>query len=66
MEFTDKFLSPSYSGFWLGHILLRKLDTSSKKEIKMIKTSFDEKQQQQQKGKNKTKQKNKRAYINIK
>ena len=66
MEFTDKFLSPSYSGFWLGHILLRKLDTSSKKEIKMIKTYFDEKQQQQQKGKNKTKQKNKRAYINIK
>ena len=28
----------TYSGFWLVNILLRKFDTSSKKEMKMIKT----------------------------
>ena len=39
----------TYSGFWLVNILLRKFDTLSKKESKMIKTQvFDEPQQQQQ------------------
>ena len=30
----------TYCGFWLVNILLRKFDTSSKKEMKMIKTQI--------------------------
>ena len=47
----------TYSGFWLVSILLQKFDTSSNKEMKMIKTQFwGEKQQQN----------SKKLYVNIK
>ena len=56
VKFHGQFLIIS-SGFRVVNILLRKLDTSSEKEMKMIKTQFFYEKQQQ----NVTK-----VYVNIK